>query len=263
MTMIIDINTYIGHWPFRKLTHNTPLQLGSIMDNAGIDLMCVSNLNSIFYRNSHDGNKELFKQIQSSETYKDRFLPFAIINPAYPAWEKDFLQCINNFGMKGLELYPYYHNYRLTDRAAVELINLATQKGIPVHLPCALENHRQRHWLDVKEDITADSVKGMLSLCPDANIIISNGSTIRMYEELQPIINERKGKVYFDFSRVNAIDAAFVSLILSIGTEHIVFGSAMPFQYIDTQMVKLHFSKLAQNDKDNIMYKNLQELLNL
>lgn len=261
--MIIDINTYIGHWPFRQIMNNTPAQLGSLMDDAGIDLACVSNLNAIFYRNTQDGNKELHDQIQSSKSYKDRFLPFAIINPSYPGWEKDFMQCFNEFGMKGLELYPCYHNYKLSDSTAVQLVNMAAEKGIPVHLPCALENRRQRHWLDVEEDITAEGVKEVLKLCPEADFIISNGPSGAVYEQLSPQIGSRKGKIYFDFSRANMIDSDFDRFIHSIGVDHIVFGSAMPFQYIDTQLVKLYFSKLDQADKDKIMYTNLKELLKL
>lgn len=261
--MIIDINTYIGHWPFRKLNNNTPEKLVSIIDNAGIDLICVSNINSIFYKDSQYGNKELFEQLQSSKTYRDRLLSFAIINPAYPAWDKDFTQCFDDFEMKGLELYPYYHNYKLTDSTAVELINMAAGKGIPVHIPCAIENRRQRHRLDVKEDITAESIKEVLSICPEADFIFSNGPSGRIFDELRPQIEARKGRVFFDFSRANALGLAFDDFVNSVGADNIVFGSAMPFQHVDTQLVKLHFSKLAQTDMDKIMYKNLQVLLNL
>lgn len=261
--MIIDINTYIGHWPFRQLLNNTPEQLGRLMDDAGIDLACVSNLNAIFYRNTQDGNKELYEQIQSSKSYKERFLPFAIINPAYPGWENDFMQCFDEFGMRGLELYPCYHNYKLSDNMSVQLINMAAKKGIPVHLPCALENRRQRHWLDVEEDITAESVKDVLKLCPEADFIIANGSSGAIYEQLSSEIGSRKGKVYFDISRANMIGSPFDRFVCSIGTDRVVFGSAMPFQYIDTQLVKLYFSKLAQADMDKIMYANLKELFKL
>lgn len=260
--MIIDVNAYIGHWPFRQIRRNTPRQLCKLMDETGIDLACVSNLNAIFYRDVHAGNEELHKQIHSCKEYKDRLIPFAIINPLYPAWKKDFLHCINDLGMKGLELYPCYHRYKLSDSSAVELINLAAIKGIPVHLPCAIENIRQRHHLDVKEDITADSVKAVLTLCPDADFIITNGSSGAIHHQLNSLYETRKGKVYFDFSRANILGAAFNELIGAIGAEHVVFGSMMPFQYIDTQLLKLTISDLAKEEKEKILYGNLKELLN-
>ena len=261
--MIIDINTYVGHWPFRQIWNNTPEQLGARMDDAGIDIACVSNLNSIFYRDVQAGNEELYEQISLCKAYKDRLIPFAIINPAYPAWEKDFLHCIDDLGMKGLELYPCYHNYKLSDSAAAELIKMAAEKGIPVHLPCAIENRRQRHHLDVKEDITAESVKAVLALCPEADFIISNGPSGVIHEQLCSQIDLRKGKVFFDISRCNMIGSDFDDFVRSIGVDRVVFGSAMPFQYIDTQLVKLYFSRLSREEMDKIMYANLKELFKL
>ena len=77
--MIIDVNAYIGHWPFRKIEYDTAEKLLRLMDNKGIDIACVSNLNSIFYRDVMEGNIELIKQIK---THTDRFIPFGLINPA-------------------------------------------------------------------------------------------------------------------------------------------------------------------------------------
>ena len=101
--MIIDVNTYIGHWPFRQLRNNTAKELVKKMDEADISVACISSVHSIFYKDTQEGNLELINEILP---YKDRFLPFAVINPVYPAWKKDFLTCIENMDMKGLELYP-------------------------------------------------------------------------------------------------------------------------------------------------------------
>lgn len=261
--MIIDINTYIGHWPFRQIKNNTPEQLGARMDDAGIDIACVSNLNSIFYKAVQAGNEELYEQINSCKSFKDRFIPFAIINPAYPAWEKDFLHCIDDLGMKGLELYPCYHNYKLSDDASVELINMAAEKGIPVHLPCALENRRQRHHLDTQEDLTADSVKELLALCPETDFIITNGPSTTINDQLNSQIGSRKGNIFYDFSRANMLGSAFDHFVSSIGSDHLVFGSAMPFQYLDTQLVKLYFSSLGNEDREKILFRNLKELFKI
>lgn len=261
--MVIDINTYTGHWPFRQIKNNTPRELVELMDTEDIDLACASNLNSIFYRNVQAGNEELYEQINSCEAFKNRLIPFAIINPTYPAWEKDFLHCIDDLGMKGLELYPCYHRFKLSDSAAVKLINMAAAKHIPVHLPCAIENMRQRHWLDVKEDITAESVKEVLALCPDADFIITNGPSAEIAGQLNALIVKRRGRVYYDFSRIEILYSRFDNFVRSVGADNVVFGSMMPFQYIETQFAKLYFSELDNSDKEKITSLNLKELLKL
>ena len=57
--MIIDVNAYLGHWPFRQLRHNTVKGLLNLMDRNGIDKAMVSSINAIFYKNCHAGNEEL------------------------------------------------------------------------------------------------------------------------------------------------------------------------------------------------------------
>lgn len=259
--MIIDVNTYIGHWPFRKVGYDTADKVLNLMNDNDIDIACVSNLNALFYRDVMEGNIELKEQI---EPYKNRFISFAIINPAYPGWKKDFDTCVEVLGMKAIELYPCYHKYKLTDKDSVELLNMAADKDIPVHIPCAIENLRQRHWLDVTVDLSLDEVKQVLSLCPKTDFIITNGPSVEIFNHLLPESTNRTGKVYYDISRLGILKVGSdSSLIDKAGVSNIVFGSAMPMQYIETQFVKLRYSNLKDEDIDRILYKNLKELLKI
>lgn len=258
--MLIDINTYIGHWPFRQVKNMTPGELVKVMDEAGIDVAAVSSMNSVFYRDAQQGNEELAEQIAP---YKGRFLPFAIINPVYTGWKKDFVRCVETLKMRGLELYPCYHRYELANANCVELVKLAGEMKIPVHLPCAIENIRQRHWMDVEENLSLAQVEQILKLCPDTDFIITNGATTGMAQYLAPTVSARKGRVYYDFARVDAFLPEFRALIEAAGADRVVFGSVAPLQYIDPQLVKLHFGKLDNVEREKIMSGNLKELFKL
>lgn len=258
--MIIDVNSYIGHWPFRQITNSTAEGLIKRMDGAEIEKAAVSSINAIFYKDSQQGNLELIEQIND---WKDRFIPFAVINPTYPGWKKDFLYCIDILGMKGLELYPYYHQYNLNDEPSVELLNLAAEKKIPVHLPCAVEDLRQRHWMDRTRNLKIDELEQALTLCPDTDFIVTNGSTHTFAKHLKTTTDKRNGKVFYDFARVEVFTPAFDSLLEAAGADHIVFGSVHPFQYVDTQLIKLHYSSLNNIEKEKIMSRNLKELFQL
>ncbi len=79
--MLIDTNAYVGHWPFIQLKYNTCETLVKRMDQFGVDISVISNFNGIFYRNTQSANKELYDEIKSSKRFRDRFVPFAVINP--------------------------------------------------------------------------------------------------------------------------------------------------------------------------------------
>ena len=263
--MLIDINTYIGHWPFRQLRNNTASGLLSTMDEYGIDMAAVSSLNAVFYKDAQEGNKELIEEIKNN---KDRFIPFAVINPKYVAWKKDFIYCVENLGMKGLELYPYYHRYDLTEPESVELIKLAGEMNIPVHLPCAIVNVRQRHWMDTNDNLVYDQVEKLLALCPDTDFIISNGPTQIIAQQLKKAAEGRKGRVYYDFARVDSFTLRtpttdLDTLIQHAGIDHVVFGSVLPFQYADPQFVRLAYSDLSEEEIEKVTSGNLKKLFRL
>lgn len=261
--MIYDVNTYIGHWPFRQLRNNTAEGLINKMDEAGISVACVSSINSIFYKDTQEGNVELVKEILP---FKNRFLPFAIINPLYPAWEKDFITCIEKMNMRGLELYPYYHQYDLTCPEAVELVRMAGERKIPVHLPCAVVNMRQRHWMDTDKNLDIGQVERLLALCPDTDVMITNGSSDYNAAKLKKVTQERKGKVFYDFARVEVFPikgakTPFEALVQSAGLDSIVFGSCLPFQYVEPQYIRLNQMGLDEKDLEKVMSGNLKKLL--
>ena len=71
--MLIDINAYVGHWPFMQLKYNTCEALAHRMDRFGVDVSVISNLNGIFYKNTQSANQELYEEIKSLKRYSDRF----------------------------------------------------------------------------------------------------------------------------------------------------------------------------------------------
>ena len=99
--MLIDINANIGHWPFRQTKGNTCKALLERMDQSGIDVSVVSNMNGIFYKDTQASNEELFEEIRSEPLFQNRFIPFAIINPIYGGWKRDLDICQYANGDKG------------------------------------------------------------------------------------------------------------------------------------------------------------------
>ena len=95
--MLIDVNAYLGHWAFRQLRQNTARELVRLMDRKEIDLAVVSSASAIMYKNSQAGNEELARDIRR---YRDRLIPFAVINPTYADWEHDLGVCAEDFGVR-------------------------------------------------------------------------------------------------------------------------------------------------------------------
>lgn len=260
--MLLDTNTYVGHWPFKQLRHNTCAQLLARMNKFGVDASIVSNLNGIFYKNTQSANEELYEEIKSDTRFKDRLIPFAIINPIYAGWRDDFETCITKMGMKGLRLYPQYHDYEITDTALVELVKLARDRNLPVSFDIRMVDSRQRSWMDIpvfdphaaeKTDIIMKewqlkNVMPIIREVPDAKYLIVNlANSVDLTDEDMALV--KKADLLFDTSgRTLRADDMLGELLVRFGKEKFAFGTHSPI--LDYLTGRLRIESLSDAEAD-------------
>ena len=257
--MLIDVNAYLGHFAFRHLRYNTAEELLKLMDEKGIDKAIVSSASAITYRNAQSGNEELFEEVKGHE---DRLIPFAVINPAYAGWEDDLRMCYE-LGMRGLRLYPKWHNYNLTDICCIELIEAAVERGVVISIPIRVEDYRQRSWLVDVPDVPLEEVAELVKTCPEAKFILVNGIGF---------VNSQLGRkgsglppnYFVKISRLSALlQNEIGQLVENIGAERIVFGTGIPFKYPAPSLVKLEVLEISEDEKEMIRWRNAASVLAL
>ncbi|HID75788.1 MAG TPA: metal-dependent hydrolase [Planctomycetaceae bacterium] len=256
--MIIDTNAYLGFFAFRQLRHNTAEGLLRLMDEKGIDRAMVSSASAITYRDAQAGNEEVAAAVDS---HRDRLIPFAVINPAYAGWKDDLKICHEQFGMKGLRLYPKWHNYALSDRPCLDLIHEATGRGMVVSVPIRVEDYRQRSWLVDVPDVPLDEIVALVRACPKARFILLNGIGYT-----RTLLGQKNGGLpanyWIEISRLTALLANEVGELVSrLGADRVVFGSGMPFKYPDPSLLKLEVLDAPPEVKQKIRSTNAARLL--
>lgn len=255
--MLIDTNTYIGHWAFRPLPWHNADDLLRAMDSYGIERAFVSSASAILYRNSQAGNEELFAQVRG---HTDRLVPFAVINPTYADWEQDLAICHEEFGCRGLRLYPNYHRYKLTDANGRALIEQATARKMILSVPLRVEDYRQRSWLLDVPDVTAAEVAEAAKAHPESRWLPVNGLgyTRTAFGQKDGL----KADYALEISRLTVfVGAELPTLIEAIGPEHLAFGSGMPFTVPEVPLLKLEVLDVPEEVKEAIRWKNALRLL--
>ena len=147
-----------------------------LMDSRKIDRAVVASASAITYRNPQAGNEEVDEE---TRRHRDRLIPFAVINPTYAGWEDDLRICREDFGMRGVRLYPNWHNFTLSDPRCLDLVHAATERGMIVSIPIRVEDPRERSWLVDIPDLALDEVAGLVRACPQARFLILNGLGFR------------------------------------------------------------------------------------
>ena len=170
--MIIDVNAWVGHWPFRRLRHNTVQGLLRLMDRSGIDRAVVASIHGAFYRDAHAANEELADQVLR---HRDRLIPFATLNPAYAGWEEDLRRCVEDLELCGIRLVPQYHGYDPASNASLDLLDAVSEVGWPVQVPMRIVDRRQRHPWDMADDLKPATFRRLFHLRPHIRWMILNG----------------------------------------------------------------------------------------
>ena len=165
--------------------------------------------------------------------------------------------------MAGLRLYPKWHNYKLSDRCCLDLVNAATDRGLVISVPIRVEDKRERSWLVDVPDVSLDEVVALVKACPKARFILLNG---------QGYVNTPLGRkdsglpsnYAIELSRLSAVlDNELGQLITKLGVDRVMFGSGMPFSYPDPALLKMEVLKAGSVDKERIQWQNAAKWLGL
>ncbi|WP_026309465.1 amidohydrolase family protein [Niabella aurantiaca] len=268
--MLIDINAYTGHWPFMQLQYGTCATLLARMNKFGVHLSVISNLNGIFYKNTQSANRELYDELRSLGQHSSRFLPFAVINPTYAGWQHDLEECVKKFGMKGVRVYPKYHDYEINDPSLVELVKKARDMDLPVAFNYKMVDSRQRSWMDIdyvaytpKPEWSLKNIFPIIKAVPDAKYMILNVTNSMQLEEADAALF-RKANVLMDTSGRTINDLG--NLLKTQGTGRFAFGTHAPILDYLTGMLRieaLRESEASTVTKELLRSGNAKKFLGL
>jgi len=244
--MLIDINANVGHWPFIQTNCNTCEALLDRMNKYGVDISVISNMNGIFYKNTQDANEELHEEFLSNKRFRNRFIPFAIINPIYGGWKNDVEICRTRFGFKGIRLYPLYHDYELTDPACIELVKMARDSGLIVAFTLRMVDSRPRSWMDLSKEWSLKDVLPIIKEVPDAKYFILNiANGAQLNDEDAKIVSD--SNVLMDTSGKNIGNLG--ELIKKYGNDAFAFGTHSPILDYLTGLLRIESLRPAEADE--------------
>jgi predicted TIM-barrel fold metal-dependent hydrolase len=244
--MLIDINANLGHWPFQQKKCNTCDELLDRMNEFGVDVSVVSNMNGIFYKNTQAANEELHEEITSDRRFRSRFIPFAVLNPVYAGWKNDMDVCISKMGVRGIRLYPLYHDYELSDPSCIELVKMARDRGLAVAFTLRMVDSRPRSWMDINKEWSLKDIVPILREVPDAKYLILNvANNIKMNNEETEIL--KKADIVLDTSG-RAISNLY-EILKTYGNEKFAFGTHSPILDYLTGLLRIESLRESEADE--------------
>ncbi|MFQ6041300.1 MAG: amidohydrolase family protein [Candidatus Poribacteria bacterium] len=250
---MIDINTFIGHCPFRRLPATTPDELWDLLKVYGIERALVSPIEGIFYEEPQIANEMLASQLDD----RDELLQVAVLNPTLANWERSLRQCYEKYHIAAVKLHPNYHTYRLEDSPARDLLSAVGDMRLPVIVQLRVNDTRSHHPLMQVPDV------------PVADVIAAAGKTQQVKIVLGGIKwGEAQGNaakitalpnLWLDISQMETMDG-LRRLIDACGTERLLFGTHAPFFYIRSAIIKLDEAQLSDEERERITRRNSERI---
>ncbi len=266
--MWIDINAYTGNWPYKQLRNSSLAGLLSRMDRFGIDKAVVAGLSGIHYKNTQPANEELHQELKSNASYKERIIPFAVINPAYPGWQQDLKKCIGK-GFRGIRIYPQYHDYLPEDPVCTELVRICREEGLITAFTIRMVDSRQRSWLDIPHvagtavgEWTLRDFMPLIRAVPDAQYFVLNVANGLAVDGADlPLL--KKTNILFDTS---GRSLGFMPDVLrQYPAEKFAFGSHSPILDYVTGMLRIESlrpDEAGEREKELMRSGNALRFLN-
>jgi len=81
--MRIDVNAFLGAYPWRRVPGTSPSAVLAAMDRVGIDQAWVTHLPGLFWRDPVEGNGWLLE----AASREPRFRPVPAVHPELAGWE--------------------------------------------------------------------------------------------------------------------------------------------------------------------------------
>ncbi|MGH7510751.1 MAG: amidohydrolase family protein [Gemmatimonadales bacterium] len=246
--MRLDVNSFVGSYPFRRVPGTSPDALLSAMDRVAIDQAWVSHLPSVFWRDPAAGNPWLYRTAERHE----RLRPVPAINPGLPGWEPALAQA-RSAAAPAVRCDPTYYGI---DPAAAEMRALARacgSEGVPLMLAVRLEDARQRHPNDRAPELPPWAVRTLIRSDPALRLIITHAERGFVEEVHFGSTPEESGRIWWDICWIwGPPEDHLETLLRTVGADRFLFGTGQPLRIPETSVAKLDLLDLSAEQRSSI-----------
>jgi predicted TIM-barrel fold metal-dependent hydrolase len=233
---MIDVNTFIGSYPFRYVPHPDADVLVRVLEREHLDGAWVGHLPSAFHRDPSSGNAQLYSAVAPhAATLK----PVPAIRPDWPKWE-DALRRAHDAGAPAIRAYPPQWGFGPQDDRMLALARAAGSLGMAVVLTVRFEDVRQRSHLDVAGDLSAAHVRSLARAGDRVRLVVTAAGREMIEEVHWGLTPGEQERVFWDFSWIwGPPEEQFAKLIRAIGAKRFVYGTQWPLRLVQNPRANL------------------------
>lgn len=251
MADIIDVNSFIGHWPLRPVSGKVSARLRE-MDKLGIARSWVSSLHGFLYDDPNDANEELFRR---TGNYRDRFEPVPIVRPGFPLWREELDRYVKDWSIRMVRIIPGFYPWEPdTDEFREFQHYLITQKLVLL-LQWRVEDIRSFHNL-VKPAFISKEQLIEFAKAYQGKLIISGANPADSRE----ILDTCGINVFLDIAFGEGMDFLETFAKDTSSSKRLLFSTMAPLLIPRASILKVQFSDISEVRKHDVFSRNAQRV---
>jgi predicted TIM-barrel fold metal-dependent hydrolase len=255
--MRIDVNAFVGGYPFRRVPGTSPEGLLRGMDRAAIDEAWVSHLPSLFWRNPGEGNAWLYDVVAK----QPRFVPVPAVHPGLAAWE-GILAEAESRDAPAVRCDPGYYGLSPDGPEMRVLATACGAAGLPLLMATRLEDGRQRHPRDTAPELPAAAVRALVRSSDDLRLVITHADRSFIEEVHFGSTPAEAARIWWDVAWIWGPPEDHLELLLrTVGVERFVFGTGQPLRIPEASIAKLDLLDLTAEQRAAIESDNVRDHL--
>jgi predicted TIM-barrel fold metal-dependent hydrolase len=253
----IDVNTFLGAYPWRKVPGTSPDALLKALDRAEIDTAWVSHLPSLFWRDPTEGNAWLLDTARKER----RFKPVPVVHPGLAEWEQVVADAVNA-GAPAVRCDPLYLGLEPAGGEMRVLTAACGAARIPLMLAVRLEDGRQRHPNDRVGELPAAAVRGLIRSDGEVRLVVTHADRSFVEEVHFGSTPEEARRIWWDICWIwGPPEDHLETLFETVGVERFVFGTGQPLRIPENSLAKLDLLDLSPERRAAIESGNVRELV--
>ena len=250
--MRIDVNAFLGGYPFAKVPGTSPQDVLAAMDRVGIDEAWVTHLPGLFWRDPAAGNAWLYETCRAFP----RLHPVPAVHPGLANWSAVLRDALTQKA-PAIRCDPCYFALAPAGPEMVALAAAAATAGRPLLVAVRLEDARQRHPNDVAPELPAAAVRALIRSHPAVRLVVTHADRAFIEEVHFGSTPEEARRIWWDISWIwGPPEDHLATLLRTIGVERFVFGTGQPLRLPVTAIAKLDLTDLASEQRAAIESTN-------
>ena len=254
--MRIDVNTFLGSYPWRHVPGTSLADLRESLRIHQIDEAWVSHLPALFWKDPMAGNGWLVDTVASATELR----PVPAVHPGLPGWEETLGWAMAS-RVPAVRADPMLWGLAPDGEEMRALVQGCGARNLPLVLAVRLEDGRQRHPMDHATDLPASAIRHLLRASDRTRFIVTHADRDTIEQVHFGSTGAESSRVLWDISWVwGPPEDHLETLLGTIGPERFVFGTGQPLRLPENAMAKLDLLDLPAGDRARIEAGNILKL---